>query len=261
MRKYFFISNDGRKGPFTKNELSKRKILPSTLIWYYGLENWTQAKEIEELDNIIATDSLLDGSVNFHDREEKVSQQGNSYKKGSKNNKWVLLIVAFIVFILIGFSLLTNKNDLDSELRNKIAKESFETNEDLTIYIDLFYRDLAYYGVYPQRPRHQTVKFANLDEIEGITHYHGVSFGIHDDERIEIYINERSWKKFDRAMKHFVIYHELAHDVLNLEHTDKTSENYGKLMYPEVSMYEGIDMDGFIESSQGTFEEYSSKSN
>jgi len=51
------------------------------------------------------------------------------------------------------------------------------------------------------------------------------------------------------------MYHELAHDVLNLDDLEPKSWNEGKLMYPAISSYENKNLDDFIESAHALFEE------
>ena len=53
------------------------------------------------------------------------------------------------------------------------------------------------------------------------------------------------------------MYHELAHDVLNLDDLEAKSWNEGKLMYPAISSYENKNMDEFIENSHALFEKES----
>lgn len=60
-------------------------------------------------------------------------------------------------------------------------------------------------------------------------------------------------------MRYFLMYHELAHDVLNLDDLDNKAIDEGKLMYPEISTYEKKNMDDFIESFHALFEEHSKK--
>ncbi len=55
------------------------------------------------------------------------------------------------------------------------------------------------------------------------------------------------------------MYHELAHDILNLDDLDNKPINEGKLMYPEISTYEKKNMDDFIESFHSLFEEHAKK--
>lgn len=53
MRKYFYILNNEKKGPFSLTELQKEGINIDTLIWYQGLEIWTKAENISEIKEIL----------------------------------------------------------------------------------------------------------------------------------------------------------------------------------------------------------------
>ena len=55
------------------------------------------------------------------------------------------------------------------------------------------------------------------------------------------------------------MYHELAHDVLNLDDLENIPINSGKLMYPAIASYESKTMDDFIENSHSLFEEIAAK--
>jgi len=58
------------------------------------------------------------------------------------------------------------------------------------------------------------------------------------------------------------MYHELAHDLLNLEDLAPTGSNDEKfLMYPHMSDFRNVTMDEFIESYQRVFLEYSLTNN
>jgi len=103
----------------------------------------------------------------------------------------------------------------------------------------------------------QIIKFSKFNQIDDATHLHGLSLGYEDDNKIEIYINEESWDKFSKPNRYFLMYHELAHDVLNLDDLDPTEENEGRLMYPNISSYDRKNMDDFIESYKNEFENIS----
>ena len=55
------------------------------------------------------------------------------------------------------------------------------------------------------------------------------------------------------------MYHELAHDILNVDDLEKKPSNEGKLMYPEISSYKKKKMDEFIESFHSLFEQQTNK--
>ena len=79
-----------------------------------------------------------------------------------------------------------------------------------------------------------------------LRHTHGISFGYRDDDRVEIYINKKSWDSFNKTQKHYIVYHELSHDILNLEDLEDVKDNYGKIMYPYISRYDSYNMNDFI---------------
>ena len=60
-------------------------------------------------------------------------------------------------------------------------------------------------------------------------------------------------------MRYFIMYHELTHDILNLNDLKYLPENEGKLMYPELENYNEKTMDDFIESSHKLFEKILNK--
>tara|TARA_B100001250_G_scaffold359256_1_gene336038 strand:- start:173 stop:736 length:564 start_codon:yes stop_codon:yes gene_type:complete len=46
----------------------------------------------------------------------------------------------------------------------------------------------------------------------------GVAFGMYDDDRIEIYIDQAKWSRMNEVEKNATVFHELAHDMFNEEH-------------------------------------------
>ena len=84
---------------------------------------------------------------------------------------------------------------------------------------------------------------------------------MNDDDKIEIYINPSTWDNFNKPMRYYLIYHELSHDVLNVEDMEDLPMNEGKLMFPAIATYESKTMDDFIESSHTLFEEVAAKQN
>jgi hypothetical protein len=53
-----------------------------------------------------------------------------------------------------------------------------------------------------------------------------VAVGMNNDNEINIVVNPVSWKNYSEAKRFYIIYHELGHDVFNLNHG-----NGGKMMY------------------------------
>jgi len=53
MKHYFYSSGENQKGPLTFEQLKKENIDKDTLIWFEGIEDWTKAKYILELEEIL----------------------------------------------------------------------------------------------------------------------------------------------------------------------------------------------------------------
>lgn len=266
MRKYFYTDGVNKFGPFSKDELKSQKVHRSTKVWYYGLEKWTEMSEIIELNDITST--IPPELKSFNDlSESKIQKPEHKTKEKpilihpkpnkSKPLRWIIGIAVLVVISFVIFKLVQKQSQ--ANLYKEIVANSYDGDVDFDIYVEKFYRDLEFYGIFPKKPKTTIIKFSRLDQLDNTTHIHGLSLGHNDDSRIEIYINPSSWQQFTKPMRYFLMYHELAHDVLNLDDLDNKPINEGKLMFPEISSYEKKNMDDFIESFHVLFEEHSKK--
>jgi hypothetical protein len=250
MKKYYYTNGNKRLGPFSYDELRNQYITKDTMVWFQGLDKWTKLSEVYELTEL---------THRFQQNNYSNLNKNSTFIKPGINNKTtkiVLTSTAVLVLFLFGYSKYNKYQE--KQLYNEIASSAYETDEDFDFYVSKFYRDISHYGINPKKPKIKIIKFAKLDQMDGTTHFHGLSFGIHDDDKIEIYINPSTWEKFNKPMRYFLIYHELAHDILNMEDLEGISEHEGKLMYPVIYSNESKSMDDFIESSHALFEEVSS---
>lgn len=266
MRKYFYTDGVSKFGPFSKDELKSQNISRNTKIWHYGLEQWTELNKVNELNDIFVSippelkplitpvTNRIEVPVNDY-LERPIPVQGKTKKP--KLSKWIIGIAILIVISFIVIRLVQKQSE--ANLYKEIVANSYDGDVNFDIYVEKFYRDLEFYGIFPKKPKTTIIKFSRLDQLDNTTHIHGLSLGHNDDSRIEIYINPSSWQQFTKPMRYFLMYHELAHDVLNLDDLDNKPMNEGKLMYPEISSYEKKNMDDFIESFHALFEEHSKK--
>ena len=263
MTKYFYLDGVNKLGPFTKEQLVNENINRDTKIWYYGLDDWTNISDIDDLKEVF---NCIPPDLKFEDHQvenesftNQKSQNKELKKTKNKKTKWFIIALIVIILAFISFKLFEIRNNND--MYENISTSSYESDVDFQIYVDKFYRDLDFYGIYPKKPKKTIIKFSKLDQLDDTTHIHGISYGIYDDDLIEIYINPSSWKSFNKPMRYFLMYHELTHDILNLEDLDASLINEGELMYPAISTYENKDMDNFIESFHKLFEEISKSQN
>ena len=266
---YFYTNGVEKYGPFSKEELCNQKISRATKVWCYGMDNWTELYKVPELINVInSIPSEIDSkppnedvAISYKPKtqlledEETKLPHSKEKKKSSSFIKWASIIIVIVLISLFAYKVIQNQLDLNQY--NEVVTNSYDSNEDFDIYVNKFYRDLASYGIYPKKAKVQIIKFSRLDQLDNMTHFHGISLGVGDDSRIEIYINPSTWQRFNKQMRYILMYHELAHDVLNLDDLEAESRNEGKLMYPSISNYEKKTMDDFIESTHALFEEQS----
>lgn len=52
-KQYYLLENSQKIGPFTIDELKEENIKPNTLVWSKNLNEWTNARKIDELEEII----------------------------------------------------------------------------------------------------------------------------------------------------------------------------------------------------------------
>lgn len=93
MKKYFYSTDNKKVGPFSFEELKNENINKETLIWFEGLDNWTAAKYILEIEEILKlkpppVQSNLE-EVNF--RISKTQDSNTSSMNSEANSKTTFL--------------------------------------------------------------------------------------------------------------------------------------------------------------------------
>ena len=148
---------------------------------------------------------------------------------------------------------LSSKTISNSELEI-IRSSVVECDENLLMYYEKFIRDLEIYNIQYHYPKEIIIELVDFRKLNLTNHSHGRSYGVNKPDLVEIYINNSSWKVFNRAQKYMLMYHELAHDILNLEDLSEDPSNKYKLMYPLMSRYNLLSMDKFIGVLENDFE-------
>ena len=52
-KKYYLLKDGNKKGPFGLNELKTKPLSIDMLVWYKGLSDWLEIKEIPELNELL----------------------------------------------------------------------------------------------------------------------------------------------------------------------------------------------------------------
>jgi hypothetical protein len=96
-----------------------------------------------------------------------------------------------------------------------------EVNQyDLNLMIDIFLLDCKEHNITITKEK----VIASFETLDANTL--GLSYGMNDDSIIDLKIDPEKWKDASNPKRWYLIYHELGHDVLNLEHG-----NGGKMMF------------------------------
>lgn len=91
---------------------------------------------------------------------------------------------------------------------------------DLPLMVDIFLEDCANNGIHV---KHQEV-VTSFEPLEG--NILGLSYAMNNDNLIKIRIDPEKWANASVPKRWYLLYHELGHDVLNLEHGSG-----GKMMF------------------------------
>lgn len=225
MKQYYYQEGGKSYGPFTKKEMMSKNLPHGTYIWFPGLDSWIPIDRVAELNN---------------------AKQNKNLKKGA-------IIIGPIILVIIACILA--KTISSYKVSDAIRSAAYDDpSVDFSVYMDKFYRDLEVYGLRPVKPKTCIIKFSELDKIKGATEFNGISYGYNNDELVEIYVNPTFWKQASKAQKYWLMYHELSHDLLNIEDLPATPANEGKLMYPYSSSFDVQNMDEFIDAFHELFE-------
>jgi len=91
MKKYFYSDGKEKHGPLSLDELKQEGISKQTLIWFEGLDDWTQAGELNEMKPIlelqpppISTEEKEESIEPVEKKEEPITNTENQNRTTSK---------------------------------------------------------------------------------------------------------------------------------------------------------------------------------
>jgi len=98
MKNYFISTPAGRDGPFTLEELKKKNLKRSTLVWRHPMPDWKSAGELPELEELF--------SMTPPDFKFGAGSQGHSTFAGSKPvmpKSWFVESILVTLFCCLPF--------------------------------------------------------------------------------------------------------------------------------------------------------------
>ena len=131
MKKFFIHNGVKEDGPFTLDELSLKHINANTPIWYDGLENWTIAKNVQELQPLLVKNSTpppFRGST----ATKSAAANGSGKEEGVEKKSRTWWYVGAVVFLAAFFAYSINKtddSDLPPQVNESVAADSIIPTE------------------------------------------------------------------------------------------------------------------------------------
>lgn len=119
----------------------------------------------------------------------------------------------FVIFALGAVSFLNVSSNRD--MNPLLTGSTFYASPEIREYVLAYFEILDNAGIEYDRNQPVMVVFNNWEAKGGVL---GIAFGMYHDEYVNIHINKAMWDIFTPEERAMVIYHELSHDVFNIEH-------------------------------------------
>ncbi|MBT7996063.1 MAG: DUF4339 domain-containing protein [Bacteroidetes bacterium] len=121
MSLYYYAKNDVQFGPYEIEELKDKKIERTSLVWTEGMENWTEAKNVNELHSIIVAippplpskkASYNRVNIEIEDKKLPKNKFDNTYKREiNLTISGIILTIILLVLRLTGVLMINNYVD------------------------------------------------------------------------------------------------------------------------------------------------------
>jgi cytoskeletal protein RodZ len=142
---YFYTDGNNQFGPFTIDELKEKKITKETSVWFEGIENWTKAGEVPELEVLFkAVPPPLPSAPKpppiISKTEETIpvveKKTIPKVEKKKKSKVWLLIgiIGGFLIIASTITIVLTYKNSQSNNHENTESSDNSESNSNSNTY-------------------------------------------------------------------------------------------------------------------------------
>lgn len=148
---------------------------------------------------------------------------------------WIvsLLIVSILSVFYNNYKRL---NRLEKSIRSSYSWENPEANSYMEDFLrefqikdDFKQKKIKFIEKFPEQFDPRQIILDIEDDLE-LNDLVGISYGMYRDSIIDIYIDNSFWKTSKKSIRKRLIFHELGHDILNLNH----SEDPDDFMFPYI---------------------------
>ena len=155
MRKYFIYNGETENGPFDIEQLKAMQIKVETPIWYEGLQNWTIAGNVEELNSIFISASTPPKFENFSQQNSNINPPkfNQQYQKATEPKKKNVLgnilfgigvVGAIFIVGAIAIGFLSKPSEAEEKLMDIKADSIFKEDERARINAEITEKNRNY---------------------------------------------------------------------------------------------------------------------
>lgn len=122
---------------------------------------------------------------------------------------------------------------------NNDTKSYFFVEAALRTEVVEYLKELEDAGIEVDYGNRFIVVLSNLNiDVKGAA---GIAYGMNDDRGVFVRIDVKAWGSYNKNLRRWLIWHELGHDIFNLEHEEHRG---AKIMFPsmpyDVTNYEWV---------------------
>ena len=94
----------------------------------------------------------------------------------------------------------------------------YSVSTSLMEYLKEYIDELDYYGIDYSFGDNLTLEIYDISRVRGEGSVAGIALGMYDNSRVEVYIDKEVWRVSNSRQKKWTVYHELSHDIFNVQH-------------------------------------------
>ncbi len=129
MQKFFIHFQGQQLGPFSLEELKQKGITRNTMVWFDGLSEWKEAKDVYELSDLFRNQPPPFEKNTTHSNSTSESTT-NKEIQGNKGSSWFIWSLVIICVIIVGLLILIDQQ----KKQDKISRQLSEQQEQIDVH-------------------------------------------------------------------------------------------------------------------------------
>jgi cytoskeletal protein RodZ len=129
MQKFFIHFQGQQLGPFSLEELKQKGITRNTMVWFDGLSEWKEAKDVYELADLFRNQPPPFEKNTTHSNSTSESTT-NKEIQGNNGSSWFIWSLVIICVIIVGLLIFIDQQ----KKQDKISRQLSEQQEQIDVH-------------------------------------------------------------------------------------------------------------------------------